>query len=154
VSKILTLAYEYEHDYALIAINSTLDGYRLAYLLNSLLALKLERQADDLDFSNKESVFPMYGHECDITFLSWHLLINKSTSVTKNLDHSYLFNEASKTSFLITEKKRVDYFLKIEGGIDTAKLVATLDKIKTIKGVITSYAIDPETLKSKDYLIF
>ncbi len=154
MAKVLTLEYEYEHDYALIAINSTLEDYRLAYLLNHQLALKLERQKHDLDFPNKESSFPMYAYDCDITFLSWHLLINKNSVTNKTLDNSNLFDEESKVSFLINEKKRVDYFIKIEGGLDDMNLVSTLNTIKTIKGVIASYAIDPQTLKSKDYLIF
>ena len=154
MTKVLSLGYEYEHDYALIGINSTLEDYRLAYLLNKKLALKLERQSYDLDFSDKDCVFPIFAFDCDTTFSSWYFLINKTNVVHKTSNQNNLFPEESKTSFLIQEKKNIDYFLKIEGDFDELQILSLLDTINNIKGVITSYAIDPQTLKSKDYLIF
>ena len=53
MSKVITLDYEYEHDYILIGINSTLEDYRLAYLLNKDLRINLEREPKDLDFSTR-----------------------------------------------------------------------------------------------------
>ena len=154
MGKVLSLEYEYEHDYMLIGINSTLEEYRLAYLLNKNLNIKLERMSKDLDFTNKECSFTIYGFDCDITFSSWAFINNKNVAIRQTPDQSNLFLEESKTSFLIQEKKKIDYFLKIDGAIETTQMQSILDKIKTIKGVIASYVIDPQTLKSKDYLIF
>ena len=56
--------------------------------------------------------------------------------------------------YLISEKKKVDYFLKIEGDISTGELNNTIGEINKIKQVITSYKICPSNLKSKDFLTF
>ena len=41
----------YDATYKLIAIHCRLEDYRLAYLLNQSLNLKLERNPNDLDFN-------------------------------------------------------------------------------------------------------
>ncbi len=154
MAKVLTLGYEYEHDYSLIAITSTLDDYRLAYFLNKKLEIYLDRQTKNIDFTNKNCSFTLYNYDCNSTFSSWSLIANKHLFISKNIEGTNLFNEESNVSYLINEKKKVDYFLKIFGDFTSNSLTSVLEKIKNIKGVITSYTIDPQTLKSKDYLIF
>jgi len=56
--------------------------------------------------------------------------------------------------YLIAEKKKVDFFIKISGSVQYSFVLETIDKIKKIDQVITSYSIDKNTLKSKDFLIF
>jgi hypothetical protein len=154
MSKVLTLGYEYEHDYHLMAINSTLDDYRLAYYLNKKLAIYLERQPNNIDFTDKNCSFTWYNYDCNQTFTTWALVANKHVFTTKNTERPTLFAEESKISYLISEKKKVDYFLKIFGDFTAERLIVILEKIKSIKGVVTSYTLNPQTLKSKDFLIF
>ncbi len=153
MSKVLTLGFEFDHDYTLLAISSTLEDYRLAYYLNREFNIKLNCIPKGLTFNDKNCAFTFYDYECNISFSSWSLLANKQiyTSVSENDNN--LFKEESKTNFLINEKKEIDYFLKINGDVDIDEFQLT-KKIKNIKGVITSYLINPQTLKSKDYLIF
>ena len=47
-----------------------------------------------------------------------------------------------------------DYFLKIEGGFNKNKIQELTKKINTIHNVMTTYELNPKTLKSKDFLIF
>ena len=154
MTKVLSLGYEYEHDYTLIGINSTLDDYRLAYLLNSELQVNLKREANDLDFTKKNCSFTLYNYECNITFTSWSLFANKQIFISQTKEETNLFKQASQISYFINEKKGIDYFLKIHGGIESDTLKILLDNIKKIKGIIATYSIDPYTLKSKDFLIF
>ncbi|MGB5362681.1 MAG: IPExxxVDY family protein [Aureibaculum sp.] len=154
MTKVLSLGYEYEHDYTLIGINSTLDDYRLAYLLNSELQVNLKREANDLDFTEKNCSFTLYNYECNITFTSWSLFANKQIFISQTKEETNLFKQASQISYFINEKKGIDYFLKIHGGIESDTLKILLDNIKKIKGIIATYSIDPYTLKSKDFLIF
>jgi len=154
MSKVITLDYEYEHDYILIGINSTLEDYRLAYLLNKGLQINLVREPKDLDFSNKNCTFTLFNYNCKKTYSSWSLLSNRHIFVSKTLEENNLFKEESKISYLINEKKELDYFLKIIGDFDEGPLKEMLEKINKIKGVIASYTVNPLSLKSKDFLIF
>lgn len=153
MSKTLTLCYEHEHDYKLIGINSTIEDHRLAYLLNQNLEIHLKRQPNDLDFAEKECSFTLYNYDCEATFSIWSLLANKHFFLSETNENN-LFGEESKVTYLINEKRNVDYFLKINGEFEDTEIRSFLEKIKNIKGIITCYSIDPETLKSKDFLIF
>jgi len=154
VSKIHNFDFEYDHDYILIGIHTTLNDYRLAYFLNKELKLFLKRFKDDLDFPFKKCGFPFYLYEDKASFISWSLISNKYISVDSVQSDNNLFNEETKTRFLIPEKKKVDYFIKICGYIKNKKLENILSKIKETEKIITSYTIDPYTLKSRDNLIF
>ncbi len=153
MSKLLTLGFEFEHDYTLIGINSTLEDYRLAYFLNRAFNINLNCQPNGLSFNNKDCSFSFYDYECNSSFSSWSLLANKHIYTSASVNENNLFKEESKTEYLINEKKEIDFFLKINDDIEIDEFQLT-QKIKNIKGVITSYLINPQTLKSKDYLIF
>jgi hypothetical protein len=154
MSKVLSLGYEYEHDYTLIGINSTLEDHRLTYLLNKALDINLKRENKDLDFTVKNCDFTLYNYECKETFTFWSLIANKHLFISNTKEEINLFEQASQISYLINEKKGIDYFLKIHGGIESNDLKLLLEKMKNVKGIVATYAIDPNILKSKDFLIF
>jgi len=155
MSKVLTLDYENEHEYTLIGIHATLEDYRLAFYLNSILKIQLKREKKDLDVGTNTSSFSLYDYDCEQSFSSWSLIANKHIfDANLNLENNYLFNQDYQTAILIKEKKQLDYFLKIDSDFDTQQLNEIIKKVNTIKKVITSYIINPKTLKSKDFLIF
>ena len=155
MSKVLTLDYENEHDYTLIGVHATLENYRLAFYLNSVLNIRLKRNNLDLDFGTGTSHFSLYTYDCSSTFSSWALIANKHVfDAHESIEKDYLFKEDYQTSILIQEKKQVDFFLKIDSDFDKLELIEIIKKVNTINNVITSYKIDPQTLKSKDFLIF
>ena len=57
-------------------------------------------------------------------------------------------------TYLIPEKKTVDYFIKIVGEPTQETIYKTVDKIKQINQVVTSYTVETNSLKSKQFLIF
>ncbi len=154
MSKVLTLDYENEHEYILIGIHATLEDYRLAFELNKALNIHLKRESQDLDFSTDNSSFSLYRYDCSRTFSKWSLINNKYLFDAHNTKDNYLFKEDYQINHLIHEKKQVDFFLKIESDFDNNEINEIIKNVNTIKNVITSYNINPRTLKSKDFLIF
>jgi len=155
VSKIHSIDFEFDHDYTLIGIHSTLEDYRMAYFLNMNLCLKLNRFNENLDFPSKKCSFPFYIYEDIATFTTWSLIANKYVFVDYvNSSKNNLFNEETKTSFLIPEKNNVDYFIKINGSLTRNNLKDILIRINNTNNIITSYTLDPYDLKSKENLIF
>ncbi len=154
MSKIHTFDFEYDHDYILIGIHTTLNDYRLAYFLNKELKLFLKRFKDNLDFPLKQCSFPFYLYEDKASFITWSMISNKFISTNSVQSNTNLFDEETKIRFLIPEKNKVDYFIKINGFIKDENLENILTKIKEAEKIITSYTIDPYTLKSRDNLIF
>lgn len=154
----MTTTHKISHDfyvnaYTLFALHSSLEDYAVVYALNKYLKSKLFRSKADLDISVDLS-FPIFEWKDMANDCVW-TLINNSCRRELQIENEGLFqNElAVTTHYLVPEYKDVDYFLKIEGDTlsDEQDLLNT---INTIPRIITAYAIAPETLKSKENLIF
>ena len=55
---------------------------------------------------------------------------------------------------IFSEKKKVDYFIKILGEPSQETIYQTVNKINQINQIVTSYTIELDLLKSKQFLIF
>ncbi|MCI2229998.1 IPExxxVDY family protein [Polaribacter sp. MSW13] len=144
-----------QEEYSLIGIHTTLEDYRLAYLLNKNLNTSFYKSKENLEFENFEnkasfSVFNYSNTEYDF---DWFLIANSFKREYQTTSNELLLTSEIKT-YLIPEKKKIDFFIKISGDVSHSFVVETIEKIKKIDQVITSYYVDKQTLKSKDFLIF
>lgn len=142
-------------EYKLISIHTPLNDYKIAYLLNKHLGIKLYRAKYDLDFenNNNKSSYPVFEFEDKELDSSWFLITNVFKE-KRQTNESTLFSESFVKTYLIPEKKKVDYFLKIEGDFEYEYFLKTVEKIKKIPQIATSYILETDTLKSKENLIF
>ena len=145
----------YEDDFSLIGIHTTLEDYKLAYLLNKNLKINFIKSKENLNFEKTEkpssfSIFNYYNKEYDS---DWVLIANSSKRENQTESNELLLTTETKI-YLIPEKKKVDFFIKVSGELGVDFVTKIIDKVKNIEQVITSYPIDKNTLKSKDFLIF
>ena len=153
------LEIEDEHFY-LIAIYSSLEGYKLAFFINKYLKVKLERERTDIDFNHSDyhAFYALYSHKDPKAYYSLELVTNKFKGEPKRfLSSGSLFDEeefSSQEVNLIPEYSKVDYFLKISEEIQSKEFARVLTKIGQIPGVQAAYAIDVDNLKTKQNLIF
>lgn len=153
--QVLTFDLEDDVDYSLVGIHSTEEDYRLAFLLNKYLNTKLTRFKNNLDFKNSNAEFPLFEFKDENNFINYYLINNKHKEFVKNKKNVGLFDgNYSTISYLIPEKKKIDFFLKIEGCYQDSFINNLIEKLNAINQIITSYSIEPTTLKSKDHLIF
>ncbi len=149
------LTIDLEDDYFLIGIHTPEEDYRLAYLINMFLKTKLIRSNYHLDFNNSNAKFPLFEYKDKNNFINYYLINNKYSQLVNKKQNKGLFDgNYSTISYLIPEKKKVDYFLKIEGCNQQNLIINLVKKLNSIHQIITSYAIEPNILKSKDHLIF
>lgn len=148
----------YDDTYKLIAIHCRLEDYRLAYLLNKTLDLNLKRQPEDLDFKYLKASYSIFEWNNEAQYITWNLISNVCKKEEDSLYSTGTLFEASekvlKTFHLISEYKKVDYFIKISDEIQSINEKHILGKLQAIPQIITSYAVDPLKIKSKDHLIF
>ncbi len=144
-----------DNNYTLIGIHSTLEEYKLAYLLNQKINTRFVRAEYSLDFENKNNnaTFSVYEFINTEFSQSWFLISNQYSNHLEETSTG-LFKTNEITIYLIPEKKKVDFFLKLEGDFNYDYITKKVEEINSINQVITSYRIDPNTLKSKDFLIF
>ncbi len=157
MSKIHSIEFDYEHDYTLLGIHTSLEDYRLAYLLNKTLSIQFRRYKEDLDlFENSaKSSFPIFIYDDKKNRTTWTLISNKNIpieSLSETTDS--LFASEQKSVFLIPEKRTIDYLIRIDGIFPDSFTKSIIEVIKKINNIMTLYTIDPMDLKSRDHLIF
>jgi len=156
----LTLCDFEEHDYQLIGVCTTLQDYKLAYLLNKDLGLKLNRIKPDLDYvvEGKEAFFSSFKYEDPKNLIDWYLINNKfKPEIPKGNALGLFHTEQSFVSsfvYLQPEIKEADFIIKIQGGFLESKLKNIIQEINKINGVVTAYSVDIHKLNHKEYLIF
>jgi hypothetical protein len=150
-----------EVNYNLIAIHTSLEDYRLAFLINQQLPILLHKNKKPLEILSKngEVFFSKFSYIDTLKDIDWHLIQNKNEIVNskKNTDQNLFFNKEIETVskvFLISEYKNVDFFLKIENSQNEIDFNFVINKINKINNISTVYNVDPTTLKSKNNLIF
>lgn len=157
----LILDADFEEPYTLIAIHCSEEPYKMAYLLNQNLTLKLKRKRADIDFSANGmlATYPLYDFENTKSFSRFYLVANKFSEVTTGLKSSgNLFAEMASEEItmhnLLPEFKKVDYFLKIYSDFETVPLQKLLSQLNGIEQIISAYSLEIETIKAKNNLIF
>lgn len=148
----------YDSEFSLLALHCGLEDFRMAYVLNKYLNLRLKRSLQDLDVNYFSSSYSIYEWDDEINYTNWHLISNVCKKEEDSLQSSgSLFSENQrvlKTLNLIPEYKQVDYFLKIESDAKKINEKKTINRLQEIPQLATAYSVDPARIKSKDYLIF
>ena len=145
----------FEEEYTLVGIHTALEDYKLAYLLNKNLQTRFSKAKEELKFEKEknEACFSLYNYKEAKCEFDWFLISNnfKIENETRNTE---LLLSTEIITYLIPEKKKVDFFLKISGDIQYEFVTKTIEKIKRIDQIVTAYTIDKNSLKSKDFLTF
>jgi len=137
------LIINYNFDFELFGIISTIKEYKLAWLINKHLGFHLVKEKDiAYEFINLDNlIVSNYLYETEN--VSLRLLKNKSEN--KNSEKiGYLIPELHKFDFLIMKNGAID-------GIEDKDLLSRMQNIEEIQ-YITS--LDINKLKSKENLIF
>lgn len=150
-----------DDDYELIAIHCSLPSYRLAFILNKYLDLKLFRTKEDInfEFDDLSIGFPLYQFDDQFQYNTYSLLANKFRKKIASQDpvSEGLFSQtedAYVTKYLIPELKNVDYFLKVETESSMFSSKTLLTQLLTVSQIVTAYQVEHKELKSKNNLIF
>lgn len=141
-----------EDKYTLIGIHTALEDFKLAYLLNKNLDTHFSKATYSLDFESNAS-FSVYNYVNEEYDFEWYLISNSFTEERTNALDTIVLATETKT-YLIPEKKKVDYFIKIVGEPTQETIYKTVNQIKQINQVVTSYTVELDSLKSKQFLIF
>ncbi|QIE59811.1 IPExxxVDY family protein [Rasiella rasia] len=157
----LILEDDSREDFSLVAIHCSQEAYKMAFLLNQHVQLRLQRRRVDLDFSEEglEITFPLFEFENQDQYTTYYLVANKCKTVAAHTFASGgLFgNDAAEevvTKYLIPEYKKVDFFLKIVSEYETTPIRKLVMQLNEINQIISAFSVEPSDVKSKDNLIF
>jgi len=148
-------------DYNLIAIHSSVEDYRMAFVLNQHLPIILHKHKKPFSLAVKDKVvaFDYFQFEDPATDVNWMLIPNKNEYVVrkKSTGQNLFLDthvEIPTRVYLLPEFKKVDYFLKIEHQDHFNVRAQVLDKINGIPQISAVYLVDSAKIKSKNNLIF
>lgn len=147
-----------EEHYALIGIHCVIEDYRLVFLINQTLDIKLKRRLVDVTNPSLNSSYALFEWFDEKQLTTYHLVANTCKVQHNNLQQqsNSLFGEDSSGAtnfYLLPEFKKVNYLLKIQTEFHNKEKII-LNNILRIPQVVTAYSIDADALKSKDNLIF
>jgi hypothetical protein len=146
--------------FALVALHTSLESYRIAYFLNKYLGFSLVRTPEDhhvawLDHRTSLPVFKHFDEEYNVPV---YLTKNKYTAqVTTPRSTGGLFSDTEPDlikSTLIKEYPKVDYLLKIEQESEWIDVGMLVQQLLQVPEVISAYELDIYKIKQTDYLIF
>ncbi|MBD78986.1 MAG: hypothetical protein CL840_08715 [Crocinitomicaceae bacterium] len=131
------LEFEYDYDFFLIGIFCHFKDYRLAWSLNRNLDFDLEKQGDYvLETKDQQQRFSAYNYHIESQDLYY-----------------YLLNNRSENGLLIPEKREVDYFLIVDGLVESSKKGELIKSIRSLNEVLSAAEINPSELNSKQNLL-
>lgn len=140
-------------NYKLIAIQTHLEDYRLAYLINARIGSKLKRQEEPLYIKKIEASFSVFEDQDEQVFIQHHLIQNTFFQEIES-QHAVLFKEYFKKKHcLVSEEKDVDFFLRIE---DASKKYVNdiIENLKNIQEIDHLKEIDTKDVKPDSHLFF
>jgi hypothetical protein len=141
--------------FILIAIHCTIEDYRLAYILNNLLNIKLKRTDNDLDVV--EAKYSFFEWEDPNQHITWALLSNIcriEQRISENKDSLFTNREnIVRTYNLVPEHRTSNYFLKISQQTVFFNEQEVIDKLLSTPQIVLAYEVETENLKSKTNLI-
>ena len=135
-----------ENNFSLIAVHSSCEAYRLAFLLNS----KCQCRFTQTKFKKKglptDSYFVTYEWIDLIKGIEIRLFSNRCLKFRDKLQKgSGLFDiPETKELYLVQDLKDVDYIIKIDSGIEGQTMI---EKMESIDQVSYRYLIDQSKLK-------
>ena len=142
----------YEDSFDIIALHSNMECYALAYHINKVAHVLLQRSKKDLEIGTTS--YPMYEYNDDVNDEDWYLVNNVVQHEESDKSQGLFSNSTTiKLNYLLEERKEINYLLKIypEDSIDVEQ---TINAIRTIPKVSMAYQLQAKNLKSKRNLIF
>lgn len=141
-------------EYELIAIHSTIEATKLAFLLNKNLNTRFSFfDTIDKTEKNTKGSFDRFLYFDSESETSWNLIENKSIIKVENNSNS-LFEDYEQYMYMIPEYKKVDFVLKIDTEDNFLNIEEINQKISKIDSISMSYTLDKNKIKTKSNLIF
>ncbi|GAB2993202.1 IPExxxVDY family protein [uncultured Cyclobacterium sp.] len=135
------LLFETTFDFDLLGLVAPLKDYKLAWLINTTLGIRLKKTEDyHLEFLNQpDLIISQFMLKKEHGFIQ--LLKNKSYPV------------GGRSRYLIPELLSMDYFLLCQDFTDEVDLNTYIDALSNVSGIHSIVKIDTIKLKSKENLL-
>jgi hypothetical protein len=138
--KVHKLNVEPRFDFILIGISSHEKDYFVSWAINKHFVFNLVKLEDLRPARTKGAApcsFSFYRFDDEDKSVTWRLISNRGPN-----------------GFFAEEFSNIDYFLHARGDITVSAAEEMIPVLRQIKGVMTAFVINPETIKSGKQFLF
>jgi hypothetical protein len=141
--KAAKLIIEYDYNFEVLALISSVKDYKLAFNINNKLNVQLKKTDDICLVFVNESELTVSQYLFETEFRTLRLLKNKSLEA-KNMSKPYL----------VPELKEYDYFIHLSGEGEVWESENIIENLKSLPVIQYVQKVDLNNLKSRENLIF
>ncbi|MES2629839.1 MAG: IPExxxVDY family protein [Bacteroidota bacterium] len=131
---------EYDYDFQLLGIASHLPDYRLCWAINRQLGFNLQKSENPIKTLQKDK----------LTYVSFDVFCH--TDEEHQVEY-FLIDNINSGIRLLPEQQQADYLLMVKG-MHASGCRELMQAVNKIDKVLTTFAIEVESLKSKEKLLF
>ncbi len=135
---------QYQEDDLLIALHTRFVPCKLAYWLNKVLGIRLERSLEDLYDQETATLFPLFSYEDELS--QWHLITNK----VREKVAMGLFDQVEQQQLFIKELPKVDYLLRTNTKEETLYCLSLLKEQSWIDFIYEIPLFPEEKVSNKE----
>ena len=147
-----------QESFTLFAIICKLEDYRMAYMFNKFLDVRLKKRPKNIDFKSPYASYSLFEYENNDENTFWNLISNIYKSEEESgLDEGLFFELKSKIinyHNLLPELNNIDFLLKISSDSRLINDKLILNRIQQIPQVVTCYKVERGDIISNENLIF
>ena len=123
-----------EGEFKLLAIHSSMENYKVAFLLNTYCGSKFVMCKEDIELPLKNAFFQNFEWTNPKKGIHCNLFSNKfiKLGVNKSKGPGLFDIPETKKVYLLPELKKADYFIKINSGISVKVLSEKIELINEI----------------------
>ena len=134
------LKFEFDLDFVLVAVTTSLKDYRICFLINKYLNFNFVKTTDlavDINQSPELVYFSKYTDHWEASATDFYFIANKGSD-----------------GYLVPEMNKTDYFLMVKNYIDEEDLDRLISGLNKIPEIVAAVKIDPKKIKSRENLLF
>jgi hypothetical protein len=146
------------NDFNLIGISATIEGFKIAYLINKKMGFNFSKCRNDvmMKVKNNSLAFEIFKFHNQKTRSTLYLVQNKSTYTLQTTSASNALFDVDQTlhKYLINSHKQAEYLIKIEDDYNHMNTKAMVSSLNEIPQLVSAFEIPFEDIKSPENLIF
>jgi len=132
-----------------ICVHTPIPDYQMAYHINKVFSVRLQRRPKDYASQKSNERFPIFSYQRRKEGIHWHLIRNK-VETSSVVDSESLLLSSSETHYLFKQLKGVDYLLSV--GTKVSESVQK--KLAELPDIQSCYSLPKQVSHLKQQLSF
>ena len=132
-----------------ICVHTPIPDYQMAYHINKVFSVRLQRRPKDYASQKSNECFPIFSYQRRKEGVHWHLIRNKVETSSAVDSESVLFS-SSETHYLFKQLAGVDYLLSVGAKVSES----VQKKLAELPDIQSCYSLPKQVSHLKQQLSF